>query len=137
MEKYGYGKVYRVTDYDHPFDGYKGQDVVIFEEFRSSLKIRDMLNYLDGYPVELPARYANKQVCFHEIYLISNIDLRQQYSWIQETENTTWQAFLRRIHNVRWFTSVGESSTAPTMEYLKDYFITFDSPFDTGKEELI
>ena len=25
-----------VTDYDHPFDSYKGQDVIVFEEFRSS-----------------------------------------------------------------------------------------------------
>ncbi len=32
----------------------KGQDVIVFEEFRSSLKIQDMLNYLDGYPCELP-----------------------------------------------------------------------------------
>ena len=27
-----------LTDYTHPFDGYKGQDVIIFEEFRSDLK---------------------------------------------------------------------------------------------------
>ena len=45
MEQYGYDKCYRVTDYAHPFDGYKGQDVIIFEEFRNSLKIADMLVY--------------------------------------------------------------------------------------------
>jgi hypothetical protein len=60
MEKYGYRNVFRVTGYEHPFDGYKGQEIVVFEEFRSSLKIQDMLNYLDGYPLELPCRYANK-----------------------------------------------------------------------------
>jgi len=64
MEKYGYDKVYRVTDYSHPFDGYMGQDVILFEEFRSSLHLGDMLKYLDGYPVVLPCRYANKQACF-------------------------------------------------------------------------
>lgn len=41
MEKYGYSRVYRVTNYDHPFDDYKGQDVILFEEFRSSLPIQD------------------------------------------------------------------------------------------------
>ena len=28
MEQHGYSKVYRVTDYAHPFDNYKGQDVI-------------------------------------------------------------------------------------------------------------
>ena len=42
MEKYGYSRVYRVTNYDHPFDDYKGQDVILFEEFRSSLPIQDI-----------------------------------------------------------------------------------------------
>lgn len=49
MEKYGYDKVYRVTDYSHPFDGYMGEEVILFEEFRSSLQLGDMLKYLDGY----------------------------------------------------------------------------------------
>ena len=39
MEKYGYENVYRITDYDHPWDNYKNEKVVIFEEFRSSLII--------------------------------------------------------------------------------------------------
>jgi len=56
MDTYGYKNVYRVTDYEHPFDGYKGQDVVVFEEFRSSLKLADMLTFLDGYPLQLPCR---------------------------------------------------------------------------------
>ena len=43
----------KVTDYIHPFDTYKGQDILIFEEFHSNLKIQDMLNYLDGYPLDL------------------------------------------------------------------------------------
>ena len=48
MEKYGYRNVYRVTDYRHPFDSYMGQDVILFEEFRSSLPLGDMLKYLDS-----------------------------------------------------------------------------------------
>lgn len=42
METFGYENVYRVTDYQHPFDNYKGQDIMVFDEFRSSLKIQDM-----------------------------------------------------------------------------------------------
>ena len=99
MEKYGYQNVYRVTDYDHPFDSYKGQDVIVFEEFRSSLKIQDMLNYLDGYPCELPCRYNNKLACFTKVYIITNISFNQQYINIQAESKETWKAFCRRIHH--------------------------------------
>lgn len=100
MEKHGYGNVYRITDYNHPFDRYAQEPVMCFDEFRSSLPIGDMLNYLDGYPFALPARYANRQACYETVYIISNIDLKQQYPNVQDNEPATWKAFLRRIHHV-------------------------------------
>ena len=99
MEKFGYSNVFRVTNYSHPFDMYRGQKVVIFEEFRSSLKIEEMLNYLDGYPLTLPARYGDKIACFDTVYIISNIPLESQYKNMQVEQPETYQAFLRRIHN--------------------------------------
>ena len=100
MELYGYENVYRVTDYQHPFDTYASQEVLVFEEFRSSLRIGEMLNYLDGYPVSLPARYLNKTACFTKVYLISNIPLDEQYKEIQQQSLPTWLAFKRRISEV-------------------------------------
>lgn len=106
MEKYGYTQVYRVTNYTHPFDGYKGEPVILFDEFRSSLPISDMLKYLDGYPVMLPCRYADKVACFDTVYVISNIPLEEQYPNIQIDEPETWKALLRRFDSVteklRW-----------------------------------
>lgn len=104
MEQFGYSNVFRITDYIHPFDSYKGQEIIIFEEFRSSLKIQDMLNYLDGYPLELPCRYSNKIACFTKVFIITNIDLFQQYESVQKEFKETWNAFLRRIHKVRQYT---------------------------------
>lgn len=100
MEKYGYSNVYRVTDYSHPFDRYAQEPVMCFDEFRSSLMIGDMLDLLDGYPLALPARYANRQACYETVYIVSNIDLKSQYKNVQEFEPATWKAFLRRIHHV-------------------------------------
>ncbi|AQR93352.1 replication protein [Clostridium saccharoperbutylacetonicum] len=105
MEHYGYSNVFRVTDYDHPFDSYKGQDVIIFEEFRDSLKISDMLNLLDGYPLELPCRYANKIACYTKVYIITNLDLHDQFKGVQLKHPETWKAFLRRIHKVKQYTN--------------------------------
>lgn len=101
MEKYGYENVHRITDYKHPFDNYKGQSVVVFEEFHSSLRIQDMLNYLDGYPLDLPSRYTNKVACYDTVYIISNLPLEEQYRDVQRNYEDTWNAFLRRIHKVK------------------------------------
>ncbi len=100
MELHGYTDVYRVTDYNHPFDRYAQEPVLLFDEFRSSLMVGDMLDYLDGYPLNLPARYAPRVACYSTIYIISNIDLREQYPNVQTSEPETWKAFLRRIHHV-------------------------------------
>lgn len=120
MDKYGYSNVYRVTDYLHPFDGYNGQDIIIFEEFRSSFRIQDILSYLDGYPLMLPARYSNRVACFTKVYLISNIPLGQQYPNVQNDEPESFNAFLRRIHNVYHFKN--GSAERERIEFLSDGF---------------
>ncbi len=97
MEKYGYENVYRITNYLHPFDAYNGQDVILFDEFRSSLPISDMLVYLDGYPVNLPCRYADKSARYTKVYFCTNIPLERQYTQIQCEQPATWKAFKRRI----------------------------------------
>ncbi len=133
MEEYGYSQVYRVTDYEHPFDSYKGQDVIVFEEFRSSLRIDDMLKYLDGYPVELPARYMNRVACFTKVYIISNIDLRYQYPHMQREQPETWKAFLRRINRVKSY--IGERVVdVPLEEFLEFENLLGKSPFDSDYE---
>lgn len=119
MEKHGYGSVYRVTDYNHPFDRYAQEPVLCLDEFRSSLLIGDMLDYLDGYPLALPARYANRQACFDTVYIISNINLRDQYPNIQGTDPATWRAFLRRIHRVVEYRKEGEPiDHGPAIDYI-------------------
>ena len=103
METYGYSNVYRVTDYKNPFDSYNYQPVILFDEFRSDISCKDMLKYLDGYPIELPCRYSNKQACYTITFIVSNIPLEQQFIDIKYNEKETFHAFLRRIDNVIFF----------------------------------
>lgn len=100
MEKYGYENVYRVTNYTHPFDQYQGQDIILFDEFRSSLPLSDMLTYLDGYPVMLPCRYADKVACFTKVYVVSNLAFDEQYPIIQQEQPHSWAAFKRRFNSI-------------------------------------
>ncbi len=101
LDKHGPGNVYRVTDYKHPFDGYKNEEVIAFDEFRSQISISDMLHYLDIYPIQLPARYSNKFASYTKVYIISNEPLEKQYEDDRTSKDSeTWQAFLRRINEV-------------------------------------
>lgn len=119
MEQYGYENVFRVTNYQKGcYDAYRGQDVIVFEEFSSSIKIQEMLNLLDGYPVELPCRYVNKVACYTKAFLISNIGLEQQYTLVQLQHPGTWEAFLRRINQVVVYSGVNDFQEYETSEYL-------------------
>lgn len=100
MEKYGYDKVYHVTNYKNPFDQYEGQQVMLFDEFRSSLPIADMLKYLDGYPLMLPCRFSDRVACYTVVYVVSNIPMEKQYPDMQNYEPETWQAWLRRFNSI-------------------------------------
>ena len=132
MDKYGYENVFRLTDYgnlDNPnFDEYNCQDVVVFEEFRSSIKIEKLLNYLDLYPVMLPARYHNKTACFTKVYIITNLPITEQYCGIQGDHFKTWQAFIRRINKIYNFDEDKENiiKTKRFRILGKDYILRYD-----------
>ena len=95
----------RITDYGGKngvrFDAYHGQPVLVFEEFHSQIPIESMLNYLDVYPLMLPARYSDRVACYTTVYITSNIPLEEQYQEIRRRKPETWRAFVRRIHVVR------------------------------------
>lgn len=102
----------RVTNYRKgkgvSFDGYQNQDVLVFEEFNSQIPIEEMLNYLDVYPLNLPARYSDRVACYTKVYLTSNRPIEEQYISAQQMAPETWRAFLRRIHNIVEFLPDGE-----------------------------
>ncbi len=104
FERHDPRSIYRVTNYRAArgvsFDGYHGQEVLVFEEFSGQIPMEDMLNYLDIYPLMLPARYNDRVACYTTVYITSNLPLEKQYRGDQWDRPETWRAFLRRIHNV-------------------------------------
>ena len=123
METHGYCGVHRVTDYTHPFDSYAGEEVLLLDEYASNFRIRDLLNYLDGYPLTLPARYSNRVACYTRVYIISNLCLTKQYPEIQYQSPATYAALLRRIQKVRRYTAPGEYEEYSTAEYMENPFL--------------
>lgn len=123
MEKYGYSGVYRVTDYSHPFDSYDGEDVLLLDEYGSNFRIRELLNYLDGYPLSLPCRYTNRVACYTKVYIISNLCLSKQYVDVQLSSPETFRALLRRIKKVIHYSGDNQFTEYDTVEYMSCPFI--------------
>ncbi len=55
------------------FDHYKGQSVMIFDNFIGQIPLDTMQYFLGKYPAMLPARYADKTACYTDVYIISDI----------------------------------------------------------------
>lgn len=88
---------YRVTDYQHPFDSYSGEETLILDEFDGEMRLSTLLNVLDVWPMMLPARYADRVAAYSQVVLVSNEAPWSFYPW--ETQSRR-QAFMRRIHQV-------------------------------------
>ena len=115
MEAYGYRNVYRVTRYPKRggemkgFDQYNGEPVIIFEEFRNSMPVEEMLNLLDGYPIRLPCRYADRMGMFTRVFIVTNWDFEMQYPNIHDNYPETYRAWERRIDEKIHLTSIQET----------------------------
>ena len=89
--KTGIGKSYSVRDlYPDlymPFygnsglwwDGYSGQDVVLFEEFRGQVPLTKMLQLLDPYPIRLEVKGGAMPARYTKVFITSNTPPEEWY----------------------------------------------------------
>lgn len=93
-------QIFRVTNYQHPFDDYAGQRVLVLDEFDSQLPFQLLLNVLDRYPCKLPCRYRDAWAGWTTVWIISNKPLEKQY---QDVDSEVRAALDRRISDYREF----------------------------------
>jgi hypothetical protein len=115
----GWKNICRIKVYQNPmkFDAYKGQDVLVLDEFTGKIDIDLMNSIMEGYPLELPARYHDRQAGYTKLYIISNIPLDKQYEHVRnsldEDRRVLWQAFMMRIHEIIEYTAPGVFTVRP------------------------
>lgn len=121
-ETYGYDDLYRVPNWRNPFDGYRGQDILLLDEYNTSVQIVDLLKILEGYPLEVAARYADKTAKFTKVFIVSNLPLQEQHLTIQQEHPKQWKAFLARLTSVSEMIPGGklvvEKGTPPQLDHL-------------------
>jgi len=80
-EKYGDDKVYLLTDYDKGgFDEYCAESVLFMDEFKGEMKYQMLLNYLDGYNIQIHCRYANAYALWNEVHITSIYPIEEIYN---------------------------------------------------------
>ena len=94
VDRYSADELYRATDYSHLWDLYEGQPVLVLEEFTGQPSIESMLMWLDGYTVQLPARYENKISNYTTVWVLSNLDFQELYRDVPAEQRA---AFSRRF----------------------------------------
>ncbi len=110
FRKYKPSEICRITSYTNGvrFDSYDGQKVLVFEEFKGQIPLKEMLNYLDIYPLRLPARYADKIAAYTVVYITSNDPIESLYITEQIKYPESYRAFLRRINRIWEYVEFGE-----------------------------
>lgn len=109
-ERYGLDSVYRVTDYEHPYDSYSGERVLCYDEadfLADCMDLSAILQLTDKFPLgaALTRRYSNLVPEFDTCIFISNDDPSRFYSYASPRK---WNAFLRRVSKIYRFDGIGK-----------------------------
>lgn len=83
------------------WDGYEGQDSIIFDDFYGQIRLADMLRYLDGYPLQLPVKGGFTHAQWTKVWITSNCEPADWWKGSGDSIPAEARAALmRRIHEV-------------------------------------
>lgn len=77
------------------WDGYRGQEHVVIDEFRGGIDIAHLLRWFDRYPVIVEVKGSSVVLCAKKIWITSN--LAPEF-WYPEIDPETMAALRRRIN---------------------------------------
>lgn len=76
------------------WDGYRGQEHVVIDEFRGGIDIAHLLRWFDRYPVNVEIKGAATTLKATKIWITSNLSPEE---WYPDLDEQTKQALLRRL----------------------------------------
>lgn len=84
------------------WDGYRGQEHVVIDEFRGDIDIAHILRWTDRYPVIVEVKGSAVVLKAHTIWITSNLS---PSSWYPTLDDATEAALQRRLSSVEHFTN--------------------------------
>uniref|UniRef100_UPI0040485434 hypothetical protein n=3 Tax=Pseudomonadati TaxID=3379134 RepID=UPI0040485434 len=76
------------------WDGYRGHEVVVIDEFRGGIDISHLLRWLDRYPVLVEVKGSSTVLRAKTIFITSNLSPED---WYKDLDEQTKEALLRRL----------------------------------------
>lgn len=87
------------------WDGYRGQDNVVCDEFRGAIDVAHLLRWTDKYPLIVDVKGSSVVLKASKIWFTSNLDPRQ---WYPNLDKDTLEALLRRFTIVHFNAPLGQ-----------------------------
>ncbi len=124
-EKYGEEEVYFLNDYENGgFDAYQGASILFIDELKGQFSFSFLLQILDGYKIQVHARYSNIYALWTEVYITSVFPPEELYKKMVEESargRDKQKQLLRRITDITFcfIDAAGEYQryTIPMSEY--------------------
>lgn len=126
-EEYGEENVYIMTDYETGgLDMYCAEPILFMDEFKGNLRFQQLLNYLDGYKIQIHCRYANAFALWKEVHITSIYSPDEVYQFMIDNEGRNRerdriQQLLRRINTIVFHykeNNVYKTYSIPASEYI-------------------
>lgn len=96
--------IYRVTKYRKDgnvyFDGYRNENILVFDSFYSQIPIEEMLTLLDKFPIYLSSRYYDRIAMYTIVIIVSSIPPEEQYS-NATIRKDLHESFMNKINIIR------------------------------------
>jgi hypothetical protein len=97
------GKTIYVKDETDWWNGYTGQDIILFDDFRGQIKFNVMLRLLDWYPYQGQIKGGYVNINSPEMYITSSLKPNRVYTSEKlQTEDSVKQ-LIRRLDSVKLF----------------------------------
>lgn len=76
------------------WDGYRGQENAVMDEFRGAIDVGNLLTWLDRYPVSVEIKGSSTPLCVERVWICSNLHPNE---WYPGLDGFTLDALLRRL----------------------------------------
>jgi hypothetical protein len=94
LDLYGRKNVFKTKlSKPFPFDNYKGQEVLLLDDFRSDLRFNDLIIILDSYPYDTNIKGSHAWACWTKVVISANIPLSEQYPNLSERKDPLLRRF--------------------------------------------
>ena len=129
VHEFGEENVYLMSDYETGgLDMYAAEEILFMDEFKGNLRFQNLLNYLDGYKIQIHCRYANVMALWNTVHITSIYPPDEIYNFMLDNEGRNKQRdriqqLLRRINTIVYHYKEGDDYkqySLPMNEYI-DY----------------